>query len=246
MSNAMNYDQGLLRELADNPEPRCPCVLLLDVSGSMNDAYDGYRAIDQLNNSIGSMKTIIENDTIASLRVDMAVITFGGDGAQVIQPFDSIHEFRPPQLTANGGTPFGAALRKAMEMIEGRRAEYKAANLPRPYRPWLVVFTDGAPNDPGWEDAVKAAHQAEDNRRFVYFVFGVQPISPNTLSQISPKKKPLMLLENHAAFRSTFEWLGQAMSVVSNSTPPTDGSDNANVQIAAPQQGIQYFTIGTN
>jgi uncharacterized protein with von Willebrand factor type A (vWA) domain len=24
-------------EFVDNPEPRCPCVLLLDTSGSMND-----------------------------------------------------------------------------------------------------------------------------------------------------------------------------------------------------------------
>ena len=25
-------------EFVDNPEPRCPCVLLLDTSGSMNDS----------------------------------------------------------------------------------------------------------------------------------------------------------------------------------------------------------------
>ena len=31
-------------EFADNPEPRCPCLLLLDTSGSM----DG-RAINELN-----------------------------------------------------------------------------------------------------------------------------------------------------------------------------------------------------
>ena len=34
-------------EFADNPEPRCPCLLLLDTSGSM----DG-RAIDELNNGL--------------------------------------------------------------------------------------------------------------------------------------------------------------------------------------------------
>ena len=38
-------------EFAENPEPRCPCVLLLDTSGSMNGP-----ALDALNEGLKSFK----------------------------------------------------------------------------------------------------------------------------------------------------------------------------------------------
>lgn len=36
MSDQISFDTN---DFASNPEPRCPCVLLLDVSGSMNGTF---------------------------------------------------------------------------------------------------------------------------------------------------------------------------------------------------------------
>ena len=60
-------------EFADNPEPRCPVVLLLDVSGSMAG-----RPINELNQGLQDFASVLKTDRLAALRVEVAVITFGG------------------------------------------------------------------------------------------------------------------------------------------------------------------------
>ncbi len=60
-------------EFADNPEPRCPVVLLLDTSGSMQGA-----PVQELNGGLRAFSDALKSDRLASLRVEVAVITFGG------------------------------------------------------------------------------------------------------------------------------------------------------------------------
>src|SRR5438270_313852 len=57
---------------ADNPEPRAPCVLLLDTSRSM----EGER-IAQLNEGLLALKEHLEADDLARKRVELAIVTFG-------------------------------------------------------------------------------------------------------------------------------------------------------------------------
>src|SRR5437016_40347 len=86
--------------LASNPEPRCPCVLLLDTSGSMATIISGagqdtgqttqvegktYRVvsggvtrIDQLNEGLRTYHMEVMSDQLAAKRVEVSVITFGG------------------------------------------------------------------------------------------------------------------------------------------------------------------------
>jgi len=56
-----------LTEFADNPEPRCPCVLLLDTSGSMQG-----EPINALNNGLRAFKDDLIKDALASKRVEVA------------------------------------------------------------------------------------------------------------------------------------------------------------------------------
>ena len=56
----------------DNPEPRCPCVLLLDTSSSMSGAR-----INQLNAGLKQFQKELAADAMASKRVEIAIITFG-------------------------------------------------------------------------------------------------------------------------------------------------------------------------
>lgn len=58
-------------EFADNPEPRCPCLLLLDTSGSMRGA-----AIAELNEGLITFKDELAADSLAMKRVELAVVYF--------------------------------------------------------------------------------------------------------------------------------------------------------------------------
>ena len=57
-------------EFADNPEPRCPCVLLLDNSWSMNG-----HPMAELNHGLAAFKEELLADSLAAKRVEIAIIT---------------------------------------------------------------------------------------------------------------------------------------------------------------------------
>ena len=59
-------------EFADNPEPRCACLLLLDTSGSMKGDK-----IQQLNAGLNDFARQLRGDSMAAKRVEVAIVTFG-------------------------------------------------------------------------------------------------------------------------------------------------------------------------
>jgi len=61
-------------EFAENPEPRCPCVLLLDTSGSMQGV-----PIEALNRGLQTFKDDLMRDPVAPKRVEVAIVTFDND-----------------------------------------------------------------------------------------------------------------------------------------------------------------------
>lgn len=80
-------------DFASNPEPRCPCILLLDVSGSMNG-----RPINELNAGLVTFRDELLADSLALKRVELGIVTFGP--VHVGQPFTSAANFFPPILFA--------------------------------------------------------------------------------------------------------------------------------------------------
>src|SRR3954468_7487961 len=83
---------------ADNPEPRCPCLLLLDTSGSMRG-----KPIEELNLGIRAFKDELSADPMASKRVEVGIITFGP--VQIVTDFQTADVFQPPTLETTGDTP---------------------------------------------------------------------------------------------------------------------------------------------
>jgi uncharacterized protein YegL len=195
-----------LPEFVENPENRCPVILLLDTSGSMSG-----QPIQELNRGLAAFKEDVLRDAQASLSVEVAIVTFGP--VRLIQDFVTIDHFTPPKLETEGVTPMGEAIEYALDLLETRKQSYKDNGVLY-YRPWVFLITDGAPTD-AWEGAAQRVREEEAQRRMLFFTVGVQGADMNKLRQIAPPERPPVTL-NGLDFRALFVWLSTSMKRVSS------------------------------
>ena len=198
-------------EFAENPEPRVPCVLILDTSTSMH----GMR-LEELNKGLEIYRHELLADPLASKRVEVAIVTFGGRVTRLVD-FVTADQFQPPKLQAIGGTPMGAAINEAITMIEERKSSYRENGVAY-YRPWAFMLTDGEPND-HWKPVVSRVHNGEQQKNFCFFAVGVEGANMEVLAEISVRK-PLWL--QGMKFAEMFSWLSNSQQAVSRSTPGED------------------------
>jgi uncharacterized protein YegL len=206
-------DWSIDLEFANNPEPRCPCVLLLDSSGSMS----GDR-ITALNQGIITFRDGVLQDPLAPKRVEIAVISFG-QGVRVIQDFVTVDSFAPPVLDADGRTPMGSAILRALDLLDVRKEKHKANGIEY-YRPWLFLITDGAPQgEPEYvmEQATARIKEAQQQKRVAFFAIGVQDADMARLAQLTVQRPPLRL--KGLQFIELFRWLSTSLTRVSQSRP---------------------------
>ena len=154
-------------EFADNPEPRCSIVLVLDVSDSMNGVK-----IDTVNRALGKIRHMLQTDSLAALRADVAIIEFDNE-ARIVADFTNGTDFEAPVLTTKGGTNFSKAVNLALDIIEARKQSYRDGGIAY-YRSLVYFLTDGIPKDDSPVDLSQAARrlaEAEENRSVAFFSF---------------------------------------------------------------------------
>ena len=197
-------------EFADNPEPRCPCVLLLDTSGSMA----GPR-IKALNDGLATFRDDLLKDSLASRRIEIAIVTFGTD-VGLIQDFVTVDNFEAPHLIASGSTPMAAAIERALDLADERKETYKRNGVSY-YRPWVFMITDGQPegeSEEAIQHAAKRVKERESQKGVAFFAVGVEGANMNRLAQIAVRG-PVKL--QGLKFRDMFVWLSASMQAVSHS-----------------------------
>ena len=195
-----------LVEFTDNPEPRCACVLLLDTSGSMSG-----EPIQALNEGIRAFKDELEGDSLASLRVETAIVRFDSS-VELVQDFATVDSLSTPRLRADGGTAMASGVNFAIDRVEQRKQSYREAGISY-YRPWIVLITDGESNEPLGAASARV-RQAEEAKQLAFFAVGVKDADMAELNRLAPRgAMPL----NGLAFKELFVWLSSSITHVSTS-----------------------------
>lgn len=220
-------DQFTAIEFADNPEPRCPVVLLIDKSGSM-----GGEPINQVNEGLRVLADELKSDNLASLRVELAIVTFGGDvrvydkftttevngaSSDANMAFVSAIDFNPPILIPSGQTPMGEAVEVGLRLIRERKDSYKNNGI-RYYRPWLFLMTDGEPTDSErWPKAAEQVIQEEARKGVICFCVGTDNARMDILAKFSSINPPVKM--NGLHFKEMFQWLSGSLSGIAQNKP---------------------------
>lgn len=198
------------QELVENPTPRVPICLVLDVSGSMSG-----QPIEELQNGVRMFFDAIREDDVAQYAAEISIVTFGGVARKTLD-FFAINRQEVPQLYADGATPMGEALNLALDLLEARKTEYRNAGVDY-YQPWMVLMTDGAPTD-SIDGAARRIEELVKTKKLTVFPIAIGDAA-NTLdlARLSPLRPPLKL--KGLNFREFFLWLSRSVSRVSQSTP---------------------------
>ncbi len=205
-----NYDEQqpfAAAEFAENPEPRCPCVLLLDTSGSMQGD-----SINELNRGLQAFREELFSDSLSMKRVEIAIVTFGP--VSVMQDFTTVDNLRSVRLEAAGDTPLGAAVGRGLTLLKERK-EILRTNGIKLFRPWIFLLTDGAPTD-NWQHLPPIIRAGEENKSFSFFALGVKGADFTVLKQLVVREP--MRLEG-VRFKEFFLWLSASLKNVSRSNP---------------------------
>jgi uncharacterized protein YegL len=194
-------------------ERHVPCIIMLDVSGSMVDN----NAIDRLNEGIKSFKnqTLAYDESEATI-IDVAIISFGGDGVQLVQNFKPIQDMTTPTLTANGGTPLGEAIEFSLKIMRKRKELYRKLKC-NDLRGWIFCITDGMPTDDSsvWNSAVQSLHSAVSERSVIALCTAVGEFHTDKMIDMFTKKKCLYL--SGLDFTEYFEFISNSMRRISSS-----------------------------
>ena len=249
MSNKpRSYDSAYdLAEFADNPEARCPIVLVLDTS-----MYMGGPSYTTMLQALYKFRDIIREDPVTSLRADIAVVTFD-ENFRLSQDFTNGRDFDPSGVQGFGSAFYAGAINLALDMIEYRKRAYRDTGIA--YHRGLIFFlASGPPQDPRGELSIVSRRlaRAELDRSVAFFPFvisasfsvdeydpdyldGLAEHMPNyqdelaamserwdaetmdALDKLSPR--PPVVLTNLAQLESSIQWLSRSVTAISQSQP---------------------------
>ncbi len=191
-------------------EPHMACLLLVDTSGSMCG-----EAIESLNAGLNKFKEDVCKDERTKSILDVAVVEFNST-VSVVQNWCPVPYMEPVQLVANGGTDMEGGLRTAISMVRERSRYYLTATGTTPYKPWIVMITDGYPNSPIDAIAEEIAN-LDENGKLHLWSLAVEGADTKVLNKLGGGKRSLVL--KGYDFTNFFNWLTMSMRSVSVSAP---------------------------
>jgi uncharacterized protein YegL len=144
------------------PRP-LPVLVLADTSGSMTQD----NKIGVLNRSMREMVSALAQEDDVAGEIQLGVITFGGDAAEMHQPLMAVSDVDFKDLPAGGRTPMGSAFELAATIVDDTdRVPHRA------YQPTIVLVSDGRPTD-DWRSGLERLLGSTRAFRAMRFAVGV-------------------------------------------------------------------------
>lgn len=204
--------------IVNTSEPHMACLFLVDTSSSMsatvkNDRNENIRPIDELNKAINRFKDDVCKDSKTKDILDVAIIEFN-DHINTVQEFVPIEFMQPVNLTANGGTTMSPAIEKAMELVDERSRFYRRMGT-EPYKPWIVLISDGEPWDSIDEVSQKVSEMSEKGK-LALWALSIPGANNEILHKLAGRR--VLNLAGYD-FSGFFDWVNKSMRAVSQSAP---------------------------
>lgn len=140
-----SFNNGNIPEIINASEHHMALLFLLDTSGSMEQMIGGKTPIKELNNAMNRFKDEVCRDEQTKDILDVAVVEFNNE-YRIVQEFSPIEYLKPVELEASGQTFICKPLDVALDMITERSRLYRRHGA-EPYKPWVVIITDGMAMD---------------------------------------------------------------------------------------------------
>ena len=194
-----------------------PIIVLADTSGSMS--VDG--KIEALNKGLKDMIISFAAESRLRAEIQVAVITFGGNQAEVNLPLTPAHQLQGCKpLVAEGMTPLGGALTLASQMIADKDC------IPsRAYKPVIVLVSDGYPNDE-WQGPFTRLASGERSSKATRFAMAIGSDADEAMLSdfANDPEAPLFRAENASDIHRFFRAVTMSVSARSQSATPNQSA----------------------
>lgn len=218
-----------------------PVIILADVSGSMSEIGK----LDSLKFALKNMIASFKNASSSSLEAEIYVslITFGNNTTKIVLEPQAASEIANDAskmsaidgLAADGNTPLGGALTSLVDMLE-RRDIYPS----RAYRPFIVLASDGQPND-SWQDPLSRLLNSERSKKATRLSLAIgADADENMLKKfVNNDEIPVFKANNAAEIQKFFKCV--TMSAIKSSQSAKPGEISANDIISLSESVKDLF-----
>ncbi|PSL13089.1 uncharacterized protein YegL [Marinobacterium halophilum] len=194
-----------------------PVIVLADTSGSMS--IDG--KIEALNQGLKEMLSSFASESRLRAEIQVSVISFGGDQAEMILPLTPAHQIEGmKELEAAGPTPLGSALKIANSLVEDKE------RIPsRSYKPVLVLISDGYPTDE-WQGPFERFANGERAQKATRFAMAIGSDADESMLAdfANDPEAPLFRAENARDIHRFFRAVTMSVSARSQSVKPNQST----------------------
>lgn len=223
----MDFGKGV--ETPSNYEQKTICCFVIDVSGSMSGD-----SIKELNRGLKEFHEEIKTTSILANRLEVAIVEFCDQVNTLVSP-NLADQFTIPTLVARGTTKVVDGVRTGIRLVDERKRWYKQTGQPY-LRPWIVLITDGEPDDDqDINGLANEIHLSDKEKKFVFLPVGVKGANMDILKKLSPTISPAML--DGLKFSAFFKWMSASMGIAASS------KEGDKVNLPSPANWMQGFTV---
>lgn len=213
---------------------KLPVFFLIDLSESMAG-----EPIEMVRKGMEHLIRGLKKNPYALETVWIEIIGFAGK-AKVIEPFEELPLFYPPNFPIGGGTAIGQGLDFLMKEIDSN-VKNSTPDSKGDWKPLVFIFTDGQPTD-AYADVVEKWQKSYKSKCQTLMATLGDVVSTDFINSIANNA---IQLENSSeeSFNSYFKWLTD--SIVSSSVQVSEGLEPAG-EIGALDNGISKIDLSKN